>query len=451
MHQHLDTLKAKIRELKASYQVPGVAVGIVQNDGETIVCEGVTHIHHPLEITGNTLFQIASNTKTMTGVLVMQLVEAGQLELDVPVKAYLPELELADSSVAEQVTMRQLLNHTGGWVGDLFMDTGRGDDALRRYVSEVRTMPQITALGELWHYNNAAFAIAGRVIEVVSGQVFETVMHERLFAPLGMEHSSFFAEEAILHRHAVGHFLDAEERLQVARPWAFSRATGPVGGVCASVRDMMRYARMHLQGGKDVLSAESVTAMQQPTAKGQLEDKLGITWWLRELLDEAGNPVPMILHGGGAIGQMSAFWLIPSLSVACCILTNADGGSFLHRDLSAFIQRELLSLSSAEPVILANAELESFTGSFVGHAFGTRIELYVDHGQLMHKTSLGDVSSITSTPSADLPPARCAVCEKQRVLITEGKAKGSQLELLADSQGQLNWLRTGGRLYARER
>jgi CubicO group peptidase (beta-lactamase class C family) len=451
MHRHLSSLQTKLRELMARYRVPGVAVGILDKGQEFTLCEGITHIYNPLEITRDTLFQIASNTKTMTGVLLMQLVDEGKLNLDAPVKRYLPELELADSATTQKVSTRQLLNHTGGWVGDLFADTGDGDDALARYVAQVKTMPQITALGSMWHYNNAAFGIAGRLVEVLTDQPFETAMRERLFKPLGMTHSNFFAHEAILERHCVGHYQDAEGRLQVSKPWAFARAVGPIGRVNSSVRDMLRYARLHLGGGLGVISDASVKHMQEVTTKGQLDDEFGVTWWLRDLFDDAGRPVRMILHGGAANGQMSAFWLIPSMQFACCILTNSDKGSFLHRDLSSFIQ-QTLGLGAPEPkqLSLSQDDLGMYQGRFVGHAFGTTIRLYPEDDALMHQVIPGDVSSITTTPAPPLPPARCAVLEGQRLLILEGDAKGQQLELLEDSNGEPTWLRSGGRLYAKQ-
>jgi CubicO group peptidase (beta-lactamase class C family) len=77
---------------------------------------------------------------------------------------------LADAEAAERVTLRHLLSHTAGWVGDYFEDTGWGDDAVARYVAEMRTLPQLTPVGELWSYNNAGFALVGRVVEVVTGE-----------------------------------------------------------------------------------------------------------------------------------------------------------------------------------------------------------------------------------------------------------------------------------------
>jgi CubicO group peptidase (beta-lactamase class C family) len=443
-------LEQKLSELMARYRVPGVAVGILHDGVETYGCEGVTNVFNPLEVTRDTLFMIASNTKTMTGVLAMKLAEQGKLDLDKPVIGYLPELKLADSSVAQTVTMRHLFNHTGGWVGDLFGNTGDGDDALQKYVAGVDKMPQITPLGSLWHYNNAGFGIAGRVIEVLTGKTFEGVTHEMLFEPLGMSRSNFFAHEAILHRHCVGHFLDEQGQVQLSKPWAFSRAVGPIGRVNSTARDMLKYARMHLEGGLGVISSQSVQAMQQFTAKGQLDDEFGVTWWMRDYLDKDGNKVRAILHGGAANGQMSAFWLVPSCNFACIILTNAQKGTYLHGELNAWINEHFLGLKAPEQktVNASEQDLQVYVGKYVSHAFGNVIEVYLENGSLFFKTIPGDTSSVTDTPPPPLPPARLELLEKERLNILEGDSKGGKLEILRNGDGQIVWLRAGGRLYA---
>jgi CubicO group peptidase (beta-lactamase class C family) len=275
-------------------------------------------------------------------------------------------------------------------------------------------------------------------------------MREELFESLGMEHSNFFPQEAILRRHCVGHFLDEREAFQVAKPWAFARATGPIGRVNSTVRDMLKYARMHLEGGHGVLSPESVRAMQQPSTQGQLDDEFGLTWWLRDYFDSDGKKVRTILHGGAANGQMSAFWLVPSKNFACVILTNAQKGVYLHGELSAWVNEHFLGLKipQACPVNAGEDQLRQYVGRYVGHAFGTAVEIYLQDGTLSHRVVPGDTSSVTTTPVPPLPPARLELLEGERLRIAEGDAQGGKLEILRGADGQIEWLRTGGRLYA---
>ena len=104
---------------------------------------GVTSIEHPLDVTPDTLFQIGSITKTFTATAIMRLVERGDVELDTPVRTYLPEFRLLDEDAAARATIRQLLTHTGGWLGDYFADFGRGARRACRIVDAIAEQPQL--------------------------------------------------------------------------------------------------------------------------------------------------------------------------------------------------------------------------------------------------------------------------------------------------------------------
>src|SRR3979411_867289 len=182
------------------HHVPGVAIGVLHDGDEDIAAYGVTNLEHPLPVDADTLFQIASVTKTMTATVIMRLVERGALDLDAPVRRYIPAFRLRDAAAQERATVRHLVTHTGGWLGDCFADFGNGDDALERYVTAMAELEQITPLGEIWHYSNSSFALLGRLIEVATGKTYEEATRELLFLPLGMTRSCFSAGEAITPR-----------------------------------------------------------------------------------------------------------------------------------------------------------------------------------------------------------------------------------------------------------
>ncbi len=106
-----------ISEMKR-LQVPGVAIGIWYAGKEFVEGFGMTSVEHPLPVTPDTLFQTGSISKTFTGTLLMQLAEQGKVDLDAPVRKYVKDFKLRDREVARKVTVRQLLTHVGGWVGD---------------------------------------------------------------------------------------------------------------------------------------------------------------------------------------------------------------------------------------------------------------------------------------------------------------------------------------------
>jgi CubicO group peptidase (beta-lactamase class C family) len=442
----LEQLRETLLEGMQCLKIPGVAIGLLEHGHEHVICEGITSVTNPLPVTPETLFQIGSTTKTITGTIIMRLLEMGKLELEAPVRKYLPELKLEDESVAAQVRVRQLLNHTGGWVGDLFTDTGEGDDALAKYVQLVAGQAQITPLGEVWHYNNSAFGVVGRLIEVITGQTYERAAKELLLEPLGLTHSNFFAHEAMIERFAVGHFLDESDELQISKPWAFARAIGPIGRLNSSVLDQLKYARFHLEGNTGVLSDANRLEMQRPTVKGQLGDEFGVTWWINDATGER-----IVSHGGATNGQMSAFWFVPTRGFACTVLTNADKGGFLHNELSAWIREQMLGLQTpvTKPLELSTSQLEEYAGTYVGRAFGTTIELEVQSSVLVRTVNMGDLSSVISTPAPPIPPARCELLEGDLLQVLEGDSKGSKHEFLRDATGRIEWLRAGGRVYAK--
>jgi CubicO group peptidase (beta-lactamase class C family) len=447
-------LADKTQALMAHYGVPGVAVGIWHQDQEQLAGFGVTNVRHPLPVDADTLFQIGSTTKTFTATVAMILTAQGKLELDRPIRHYLPEFRLQDPAATAGATLRHCFTHTGGWLGDYFADTGDGNDALARYVAELADQPQQTPLGELWSYNNAGFSLAGRVIEVVAGQPFEAVVRELLLEPLGMDHSFFFAKEVMTHRFAVGHIVNPatpEAEPQVAEPWALTRSAHPAGGVISTVRDLLRYARFHLgdgrtSGGLQLLPPDQVRWMQQPLAEaGSMADAVGLSWLLSTVGGEAS-----VGHGGATHGQLSAFRMIPARGFAITVLTNANRGGELHRDLVVWALDHYLGLRTPEPEITPGSptDLGTVAGRYVARLSHVEVTLDGDALQVQFLPQ-GGFPDKDSPPGPQMPPSRLAFVGEDRLLFVEGPAKGGRVELGRDSEGQVAWMRVGGRIHRR--
>lgn len=306
--------------------VPGAVVGVTYEGDEEVAGVGVTSVEQPLPVDDLTLFQIGSITKTFTGTLVMRLVEAGEVDLDAPVRTYLPELRLADDDVARRVTMRHLLTHTGGWQGDYFDDFGPGGDALARMVAALADLPQVTPLGEVWSYNNAGFYVAGRVVEVVTRKIFEDAMRELVLEPLGLAMTFFSADDVMTHRFSVGHH-GAGDEITVARPWRRGRSVSPAGGLVWTSSDLLRYARFHTGEGETadgtrLLSAESMALMRKPHVAATGRDSMGLTWFLHPL--DGGTA---LAHGGGTNGQLSRLEILRERAFAVVVFANGSPGA----------------------------------------------------------------------------------------------------------------------------
>ena len=140
-------LDERIEAAMVRYHVPGVAVGVFWQGPEHLKGFGVTNVDHPLPVDAETLFRIGSTTKTFTATAMMRLVEQGKVDLAALARRYLPDLKLADEAAAAGVTVRQLLNHSAGWMGDDYGDFGRGEDAIARYLASEKQLPQLTPPG----------------------------------------------------------------------------------------------------------------------------------------------------------------------------------------------------------------------------------------------------------------------------------------------------------------
>jgi CubicO group peptidase (beta-lactamase class C family) len=427
-----------------------VAVGLWHDGRERLAGYGVTSVENPLPVTADTLFQIGSTTKTVTGTIAMRLVEQGRLDLDTPVKQYLPELRLQDAAAEASVTPRHLLTHMGGWLGDFFRETGSGDDALARYVAEMALLPQVVPAGTLWSYNNAGFGLLGRVIEAVTGQPYETMAQEMLLDPLGMDNSFFFPADVISRRCVVGHRVDEKEGPVVVRPWAIGRAAHAVGGLCSSARDQMRYARFQLSdgtapGGERLLSAETMRTMQSPCCAANLDREMGLSWILRDMAGER-----LVMHGGATNGQLSAFLMVPTRGFAITVLTNAEEGSMLHDAVVAWALEHYLGLVEPERTYLtldaaAQAEYLGLYTARLGH-----LELYADDGQLMaRQIPQGGFPDVDSPASPAPPPSRLAFYAPDHVIALDPPLINMRAEFLRDESGRIVWLRTS-RLHRRE-
>ncbi len=165
-------LDEKILKGMEDFSIPGCAVSVVYRGREHVRGFGVATIGQPAPVDAETVFRLASNSKTYTGAAAMRLVESGRLEFDRPVRSYVKDFEAPG---AEDVTVRQVLNHSAGWLGYDYHGTGSDSRALARYVEDIRKLPQLTPLGMTFSYNNAALSVAGRVVEVVTGGSYEIV------------------------------------------------------------------------------------------------------------------------------------------------------------------------------------------------------------------------------------------------------------------------------------
>ncbi len=443
-------LVEKIEAGMAKYAIPGVGLGLWYGGREYVRGFGVTNVDIPSPVTADTVFRIGSTTKTFTATAIMRLVERGRISLDRPVRAYLPDFQTADPSVAARVTVRQLLNHSAGWMGDYFEDTGQGDDALARYVAGMPKVPQLTPLGKVFSYNNAALGIAGRIIEVVTGKTYEAAVRELLVDPLGLEHSRYFRSELDGFSVAASHnIVDGKPVVEPSFD-AMPRSLHAAGGLISSARDQLRYARFHLGHIPHLLSDRARIAMQSnPGPGGTLFvelDGVGVSWMLRPTKE---GPT-VVQHGGDWYGQHSGFLMVPKRDFAITLLTNSESGPDLLAELFAddWALREFAGVSNlpAVPRELPPDRLAAYTGTYTsgeidfdGQLSEFALELAADNGELVALLD-GEIA------------LRLAFYRPGYVLVLDpaGLQTHFRANFVFGADGQVQWLRYGGRLFRRQ-
>jgi CubicO group peptidase (beta-lactamase class C family) len=442
-----DQLEDLIRDEMERLHVPGVSAGIIVDGQEHVSAFGVTNVNYPSPVLPETLFQIGSTTKTVTATTIMRLVEEGKIDLDAPVRTYLPDLRLKDEGVAGAVTVRQLMNHTAGWTGDHFADLGRGDDALSKIVAGMVELEQVTPLGEIWSYNNAAFYLAGRVIEAATGKPYEIAARELVLLPLGMTSSFYFPEDVMTHSFAVGHNV-VEDKPSVTSPWALARTANPAGGIASTAGDQLRYARFHMgdgtaEDGTRVLSAEAIALMQTPTVDASDSAKMGLSWMITDV-----QGTKIVAHGGSTNGQQSSFLFAPERNFALTVLTNAGPGAQVAEAVRKWAFEQYLGIVEPETVHEDRSadQLAEYLGTYANSM--SALTLRIEDSQLMLDYELTGKLP-TDTPPPVPPPTRVAFHGNDRIVALDGPFTDAKGEFLRDSEGELAWLRLGGRVHRR--
>jgi CubicO group peptidase (beta-lactamase class C family) len=352
-----------------SHHVPGAALAVTAGGETVVVASGVLSRKTEVEATPASIWQVGSISKVFTATQIMQLIGEGKLSLDTRVGEILPEFRVADADVTKQVTVRNLLTHTSGIDGDISVEAGPGDDAIARYVAGLADVPQLHPLDAMLSYCNAGWVIAGRIIEVLTARTWDQALADELIEPLGLRQTVVSPEAALLHRTAVGHVPGSGAGPEPVPAWGFSRSWGPANQIIASAGDVMAFALMHLDGGRnaagdEVLAPELAADMQRPRADmvnpTRRVDHLGLGWWL---CDWGSRTV--FGHDGTTLGQTCFLRVDPQTRTAVALLTNGRTTSALAADLfqRAFGELEGITIPVLRP---PETPLEVDTRSAVG-------------------------------------------------------------------------------------
>jgi CubicO group peptidase (beta-lactamase class C family) len=378
----VSALQAMVETECERFAVPGAAVSVVAA-GETVLAAGFGRRDDVEPVTSRTLFMLASDTKCFAAATLCLLVEDGVLDLDRPVRDYLPWFAMHDDRVSGWVTCRDLLAHRTGLPRHDFLTIGDGDFSITNedVARAMRHLEASRPFRQGFGYNNAHYATAGHVAEVLTGQPWAEVLAERVLGPLGMSATSTYRPELTSSDFAAPHVA--------GRRLAFQRRAYdlPSGGIVTNAEDLSHWLLARLGRGSispavlGVLHAPAVIAGNDlPFAElqpmGYALGNLAFSY--------RGHRVH--LHGGNQVGFASQVIVVPEAQVGVAVLTNAHG-SGLPLGLGLTLVDHLLGLdpvpwgsrlAAATPAAAAAPspggepprELQAYEGSFHHPAYG---------------------------------------------------------------------------------
>jgi CubicO group peptidase (beta-lactamase class C family) len=343
-------LDAYVECAMQKWQVPGLAIAVVK-DGEMVLARGygVRTLRQDEKVTADTIFPIASCTKSYTAACIAILVDEGQLAWDDPVQKHLPDFRVADPYVSQHVTIRDLLCHRTGLVrGDLLSMTGF---TRAEMLHRVQFLEQAAPFRSKFTYHNVMSAVLGEIIAKKSGLDWHTFVATRIFQPLGMTSTTTGRSSVPADRLAMRHrFYDTE--LAPLRIVTSDQLTAEAGAIHSTVTDMAKWLRFHLRegehDGRQLIAKKTMREMRslqhsipvQWTPDSNVYRArfvgTGLGWFVR---DYRGRQV---VQHGGAWGADTNF--VPEEDLAVVVLSNRDWNSLVW-----MLSYDVLDAYFAEP------------------------------------------------------------------------------------------------------
>lgn len=328
-----------IQNTLKTFDVPGMSVGIIK-DGKIIYSKGfgVRSLTTKQPMDDTTLVGIASNSKGFTCTALAILADEGKLSWEDKVSKYIPEFQMYDPYVSQNVTIKDLVTHRAGLglgQGDLMFFPEGGNLSVNDIVHHVRYLKPENPFRTTLDYNNIMFIVAGEVIHRVSGVSWAEFIEQRIMKPVGMN-SSF---GSYTRAKAVSNKIDAHAPVDgkaVAVPHDWSETGNAAGGIMSNIKDMTTWAEFLLNGfttkdGKKLVSDKQIQQLwslqiPSPVAMKNPYDTsfygYGMGWFLS---DVKGHK--QIQHTGGLIGTVTQFTLIPDMKLGIVVLTNQQSGA----------------------------------------------------------------------------------------------------------------------------
>lgn len=333
--------------------VPGLAVTVVRgNDVIYTAAFGERDPQNHLPVTPDTIFYIASCTKSFVAMAMLSLVEEAKVDLDAPVKRYLPRFELSDPSLTQTLTIRDLLSHAKGINSQpiVFLDAFSGEITEDRFYEWI---PAATIHGS-FRYTNLHYTLAGRVLEAVEGKSWKDVLTERILTPAGMSRTTPYASRMYGDPNAGVPCVLRNNQPVPATVRKSDETMHAAGGLGASIADLSKWLILNLNGGRvgdrNVLPEKWIQEMQriqskmgkpEETLPGNMREGYGLGWTIGHY-----KQIPRIEHGGGYTGTSAHISFMPQQKIGVAVVANA--GLPLPLVVAGDVYDRLLKLEGAD-------------------------------------------------------------------------------------------------------
>ncbi len=418
----IDSLKLDsiITTAMQQWRIPGMAVGIIHNN-QVVFANGygVKEFGKKEKVDGNTLFQIASNTKAFTACALGILVDRGLISWDDKVIDYLPYFQLYDPYVTNEMTIRDCLTHRSGlgtFSGDLlwYKTTYSREEIIRR----ARYLKPEFSFRSDFGYSNLMYLTAGEIIPVVTGKSWDDFIRNEFFIPLEMKNSNTSITKFAGNKNvAQAHLVEPEEEPIVIQHCNWDNAA-PAAAINSSINDMLKWIKFQLNNGiwnGDTILNPDIIWETRAAQNPQYLSKNAATFYKRQFSAYAlgwstydFNGFKVIEHGGGSDGMISKVAMIPSQGLGFVILTNSINylpDALMYHILDQYFNTENYNWSSdfyqyfhyrsleqkKERIEAAenrkketqpSLDLQAYTGLYGGDLYGNA-EVTIENGKLV--------------------------------------------------------------------
>jgi CubicO group peptidase (beta-lactamase class C family) len=332
-----------VSDVMRAFEVPGIALAIVK-DGHVVVARGygVKELGKPALVDADTKFGIASNTKLFTATALGMLVEAGKLAWDRPVIDYMPSFRLSDPYVTSQLTVRDLLVHRSGLglgAGDLLWWPS-SSYSRKDLVNRLRFIPLSTSFRSAYAYDNVLYAVAGELVEAVSGETWESFVKNRIIDRIGMTKTAVRYADAIAMGNIATTHAPVDGKVQVVPAYANDNSN-PAASIMTGANDIAKWMIVQMDSGRIEGATQRLFGAATARQLWTLVTPINIGTPPPELAPQRMNfngyalgvgvrdyrGYKLLQHTGGLPGYVSRVFMIPELKLGVAILTNQESGA----------------------------------------------------------------------------------------------------------------------------